>query len=69
MTNKVLRLPSVKKRTGLSRSTIYLLMKGGHFPASVKLGTRAVGWFEDDISNWLEHRRVNVMTFPTVEAR
>lgn len=41
----LLRLPQVKARTGLSRSTIYLRIAQGSFPRPVRLGgARAVGW-------------------------
>ena len=50
------RMPMVKFRTGLSRSTIYLLMAKGKFPASILLGDRAVGWLESDIDQWLDDR-------------
>lgn len=57
MNNKILRLPTVKESTGLSRSTIYLRMANDEFPKSISLGGRAVGWFEDDIQNWLDEKR------------
>ena len=53
MAHKILRLPSVKDRTGLSRSTIYLHISKGVFPKSISLGERAVGWLESDIDEWL----------------
>ena len=54
MSSAFLRLPEVKARTGLSRSTIYLRVNEGTFPAPVKLGgVRAVGWVETEISTWL----------------
>jgi prophage regulatory protein len=49
----ILRLPAVKLRTGLSRSTIYLRVAQGSFPAPVSLGARAVGWLESDVDSWL----------------
>jgi prophage regulatory protein len=52
----ILRLPVVKARTGLSRSTIYLRVSEGTFPRPVSLGGRAVGWVESEIQHWLEHR-------------
>ena len=54
MSHTILRLPAVIKRTGLSRSSIYLRIKKGEFPASISLGARAVGWIEEDIDSWLE---------------
>lgn len=56
MVTKILRLPTVKTRTGLSRSTIYLRMSEGNFPASVSLGGRAVGWIEAEVDEWLKER-------------
>jgi len=56
MAHIILRLPAVKIRTGLSRSSIYLRMTNGEFPSSVSLGGRAVGWLEEDINNWLEEK-------------
>jgi prophage regulatory protein len=53
MRHQILRLPTVKARTGLSRSTIYLRMSEGTFPAPISLGSRAVGWIEQEINDWL----------------
>ena len=53
MSNVILRLPSVKARTGLSRSSIYLRVSGGTFPAPISLGARAVGWLEGEVDGWL----------------
>jgi len=49
----ILRLPEVKARTGLSRSSIYLRMVNNEFPRPVSLGGRAVGWVEADVESWL----------------
>ncbi|MDP3704946.1 MAG: AlpA family transcriptional regulator [Legionellaceae bacterium] len=53
---KILRLPSVKERTGLSRSSIYLKISQGNFPVPILLGGRSVGWIEEEINNWIEQR-------------
>src|SRR5438552_7877619 len=52
----ILRLPDVKRSTGLSRSTIYLRIAQGTFPKPVSLGGRAVGWLEAEIQEWLQRR-------------
>ena len=52
MATAILRLPTVKDRTGLSRSTIYLRISQGKFPKPVSLGGRAVGWIEVEIEDW-----------------
>ena len=56
MVMTILRLPTVKIRTGLSRSTIYLRVAGGQFPKPIKLGPRAVGWVEADVDEWLSRQ-------------
>ena len=56
MVTSILRLPAVKARTGLSRSTIYLRVSEGTFPKPVSLGGRAVSWVESEIQQWLEHQ-------------
>jgi prophage regulatory protein len=57
MMQAILRLPAVKARTGLSRSTIYLRVSEGTFPLPVKLGgPRAVGWIESEIEAWLSRQ-------------
>ena len=52
----ILRLPAVKARTGLSRSTIYLRISEGTFPCPISLGARAVGWLESDVDDWLDQQ-------------
>jgi prophage regulatory protein len=52
----ILRLPHVKRRTGLSRSTIYLRIARGTFPKPVSLDGRAVGWLELEVQQWLQRR-------------
>lgn len=54
MTNTILRLPAVKKKTGQSRSTIYEKVQRGEFPAPVKIGERAVGWVEAEVDSWVQ---------------
>ena len=56
MTCRFLRLPDVRAKVGLSRSTIYLRMSRGQFPKTVKLGERSVAWIDSDIDDWIEQR-------------
>ncbi len=53
---KFLRRREVEEITGLSRSTIYRLMKAGQFPHPVKTGSRAVRWRLSDIIAWMDSR-------------
>ena len=50
------RLPSVKARTGLSRSEIYRRVNAGTFPQPVKLGERASAWNSAEIDAWIAER-------------
>ena len=55
--SRVVRLPEVLKITGLSRTTIWRRERDGSFPSPIRLGgehTRAVGWREQDIHDWLD---------------
>ncbi|MDE0879134.1 MAG: AlpA family transcriptional regulator [Sphingomonas bacterium] len=53
---RILRLPEVKSRTGLSRSSIYAKIADDTFPKQKKLGHRIVGWFESDVTAWITAR-------------
>ena len=56
MAKIVLRLPTVRQRTGLGRSTIYSRIALGKFPRPIRLSARCVGWLENDIEAWLDER-------------
>jgi len=60
MPQEILRRRAVEKATGLSRSTLYLLMTNGQFPRPIKLGPRAVGWLATEISDWQATRARSV---------
>lgn len=51
-----IRLPDVKARTRLGRSTIYCLEKAGKFPARYELSPGAVAWLESDVDAWVLSR-------------
>jgi prophage regulatory protein len=50
MTHTILRLPTVKAESGLSRSTIYLRVSQGLWTKPVNLGGRAVGWPANEVA-------------------
>lgn len=52
----MLRLPEVKRATGLSRSTIYRKIADKTFPPQHKVGDQAVGWPESVIRAWRASR-------------
>lgn len=48
------RMPMLKTKTGLGRTTIYDLMKEGRFPKSHRIaGAHAVGWDSLEVEAWI----------------
>lgn len=47
--DRIMRLPEVILRTGLSKPTIYRREVAGTFPRRRQLGGRNVGWYESDV--------------------
>ena len=54
--DRLLRRFEVEMATGLSRATIYELMRSGEFPVPLRVGSRAVRWPESEIATWLQTR-------------
>lgn len=51
-TDFLLPRKAVEKLSGLSRATIYRLIKIGKFPRPFSIGTGAVRWKQSDITAW-----------------
>ncbi len=54
--NVALRLPAVKAKVGLSKSSIYSLIQQNNFPAGFLISKRARAWLESDIDTWITER-------------
>lgn len=54
--DRILRMPAVRERVGLSAATIYRLIVRDEFPAQVPLGGKSVGWRESAINAWIASR-------------
>lgn len=52
----LLRLPRVKERTGLARTTIYKMVAAGTFPAPIKIGAGTTVWVSSEIDAWIQAR-------------
>ena len=50
---RILKLKEVLTRTGLGKTTLYMLISNGDFPQQIPLGLRAVGWLESEIDAWI----------------
>ncbi len=55
---RLLWLPDVVERTGLSATTIWRLQKVDDFPARRRIVGNLVGWRSDDVEAWIESRAV-----------
>ncbi|HEY3591075.1 MAG TPA: AlpA family phage regulatory protein [Buttiauxella sp.] len=61
-TVKILRIPALTKKLGISRSTIYDWLNpksdryDATFPKQRRLGQQSVGWLEAELDQWLLQR-------------
>lgn len=53
---RILRVPAVCDRVGMSRSVVYVMIKAGTFPRPVPLNDKSVGWIESEIDDWILSR-------------
>ncbi|WP_275257426.1 helix-turn-helix transcriptional regulator [Citrobacter koseri] len=53
---RFLRLPEVLHLCGLSRSTVYDLIRRDAFPQQVSLGGKNVAWLHSEITVWMADR-------------
>ena len=53
--DRILRLPAVLARTGLTRSTLYRKIEQGKFPRQIKISERCAGWRQSAVEEWLRN--------------
>jgi prophage regulatory protein len=53
---KLLRFPTVRERTGLSRSTIWRLERLGAFPRHRRISANVVAWVEEEVTGWIHSK-------------
>jgi prophage regulatory protein len=51
-----LRLPELKSVTGLSKSSLYALIRAKSFPSPVQPGPRTVAWVRSEVRQWAVER-------------
>jgi prophage regulatory protein len=54
MSLRLIRLPEVLSRTGVSAMTIWRWEKKGLFPRRLRIGANSVGWPEPEIDSWCQ---------------
>jgi prophage regulatory protein len=52
----LIRLPEVLRMTGLSKSSLYAMIKQNRFVAGVKLSERSVAWPSWLVREWIDQR-------------
>jgi prophage regulatory protein len=52
----ILRRSEVLHVTGVSRATLYRMLKAGNFPRPVELTENTVGWLQSSVKTWIESR-------------
>ena len=53
--DRILRIGTVLKLTGLSRSTPYRKVQTGEFPKQIKLSERCAGWRQSSVHSWMRN--------------
>ena len=53
---KLLRLPEVLEKTGLTRTRLYVAVDAGTFPKPAKITARAVAWSDFEVETWIQER-------------
>lgn len=56
ITPTLIRLPEVKRRTGLGRSTIYRLEAEGDFPLHCNPSPNSAAWVSSEVDQWVIQR-------------
>ena len=57
MPHNIIRKPAVRRKTGLSDTTIWRLERDGEFPARIRITEAgAVGWVEAEVDRWVHER-------------
>lgn len=64
-TRRVIRRPELIAKTGLSRTTIYMLERAGQFPTGWPLTPRCRVWDEAEIDAWILARRASALEAAT----
>lgn len=56
METRIIRKPELFSKLSLSDATIWRMEKSGKFPRRIKLGGNSVGWFVNEVDDWLSQK-------------
>jgi prophage regulatory protein len=65
---RFIRLPELRRISGLGKTTIYAMIKEDEFPRPVQIGGKAVGWVESEIIEWANARIAKARLTPTQQS-
>lgn len=65
---RTIRRPEVLRKTGLSRTSIYMMERAGQFPKSFLLTPRCAVWVEAEVEAWLASRRAQTLEQATARS-
>lgn len=51
--DSLMRIAEVRRRTGLSTTSIYRREAEGTFPRKVPIGAKSVAWYLSDVETWV----------------
>jgi prophage regulatory protein len=54
---RIIRKKALREKVPLSDSQIWRLEQQDKFPRRIQLGPMAVGWYEDEVDDWIETRK------------
>ncbi|WP_072000417.1 helix-turn-helix transcriptional regulator [Kosakonia radicincitans] len=53
---RLIKIKEVQLRCAISRASVYRLISEGKFPRQVRLSSRAIGFYEHEVNEWIESR-------------
>jgi prophage regulatory protein len=53
---RLIKKQAVIAKCAISHATLYRLISSEQFPASIRLGKRAVAWLENEVDEWIRSR-------------
>lgn len=56
MSQSLIRIDEVQRRTGYSKAWLYRIINLNRFPKPVKIGSRAIAFVESEVDEWIEQR-------------
>lgn len=59
METRIIRKPELFSKLSLSDATIWRMEKADKFPRRISLGGNSVGWFVNEVDEWLAKKAVD----------